>query len=424
MKKHLLYIISCILCINTTITLALGDYDTQDNSQDCIVLKNNLRLRSSDTNTQGEVTKLQQFLIDEGYLTLSKPTGYFGSGTRNAVMKYQKDIGLDSTGYVGSLTRSKIKDNTCNSDNVSDNNTTSTNNNSNISATLSFYGTNTISLMSATISNAGDNLKYCIYVTDTTKCDTKSLLLDSGLNWSYSPNQGGTYTIQQDVTDKKFPAVPYTVRLFKQDGTEKSVSLIRVGGVITNDTTIINQYNNTTTNTPPIFTSNVTGDNNKITNMNITIKQGGPDLKYCIYVVNTTPCTSASPLLSSGLNFQYSTNDGGTYTLNQDVSSKGFPPVNYTIILEKANGVRGSYGMSVGSNSSTYKDTRQPFYTPANSSSFYYDGLLTQKYIYDYQPDGKGAGRPAPMSVSYSEYPVSSQSLTENNKYIYQFLVI
>lgn len=49
------------------------------------------------------VSCLQQHLIEEGYLPLGAPTGYFGMLTKNAVSAWQRSIGVPSTGYFGTL---------------------------------------------------------------------------------------------------------------------------------------------------------------------------------------------------------------------------------------------------------------------------------------------------------------------------------
>lgn len=62
-----------------------------------------LGVRSSDVST------LQQFLIDEKFLFISTPTGYFGPATKTAVRKWQTSVGINSpTGYFGRLSRKKI----------------------------------------------------------------------------------------------------------------------------------------------------------------------------------------------------------------------------------------------------------------------------------------------------------------------------
>jgi hypothetical protein len=51
-----------------------------------------------------EVMRLQQFLYDNGYLSV-QPTGAFLSMTLKAVAAFQRDNGIEMTGYFGPLTR-------------------------------------------------------------------------------------------------------------------------------------------------------------------------------------------------------------------------------------------------------------------------------------------------------------------------------
>jgi peptidoglycan hydrolase-like protein with peptidoglycan-binding domain len=51
-----------------------------------------------------EVTDLQLMLIENGYLK-SEATGYFGQMTKAAVVRFQKDGGVNPTGYFGELSR-------------------------------------------------------------------------------------------------------------------------------------------------------------------------------------------------------------------------------------------------------------------------------------------------------------------------------
>src|ERR1035437_5639541 len=55
----------------------------------------------------GDVTQLQNFLRDKGFLT-ANATGNFYSLTLKAVKAYQTSVGINSTGYVGTLTRKAI----------------------------------------------------------------------------------------------------------------------------------------------------------------------------------------------------------------------------------------------------------------------------------------------------------------------------
>jgi peptidoglycan hydrolase-like protein with peptidoglycan-binding domain len=58
------------------------------------------------------VTDVQKFLNTRGYLS-NTPTGYFGSATRAAVIKFQSENGINTTGYVGQLTRAQLRTKSC-----------------------------------------------------------------------------------------------------------------------------------------------------------------------------------------------------------------------------------------------------------------------------------------------------------------------
>lgn len=88
-----------------------ADIDTQPPAE-CIDLKNNLRYRSRDANTNGEVSVLQDFLALKGYFD-HEPTGYFGILTLRAVKNFQKDNGISPTGFVGPITKAAIKSLSC-----------------------------------------------------------------------------------------------------------------------------------------------------------------------------------------------------------------------------------------------------------------------------------------------------------------------
>ncbi len=79
----------------------------------CANIIHTLRIGTDDERTNGDVTSLQSFLQDEGYLSVD-PTGYYGSATAKAVKKFQSKYGISPVGIVGSVTRKKIKSLTCN----------------------------------------------------------------------------------------------------------------------------------------------------------------------------------------------------------------------------------------------------------------------------------------------------------------------
>lgn len=86
--------------------------DTGSAVSSCVELTNNLTYRSRDTLTNGEVSVLQDFLQSKGYLN-SEPSGFFGILTLGAVKKFQSNNGISPTGFVGSITRAKIKSLSC-----------------------------------------------------------------------------------------------------------------------------------------------------------------------------------------------------------------------------------------------------------------------------------------------------------------------
>ncbi len=93
---------------SVTITLSMGGIG----SGACVVLTHNLFLGSTDAMTGGDVTALQNFLIQEGDMQ-GPATGYFGPVTMRAVQVWQAANGVVSSGtpdtngfgYVGPKTR-------------------------------------------------------------------------------------------------------------------------------------------------------------------------------------------------------------------------------------------------------------------------------------------------------------------------------
>lgn len=64
----------------------------------------NVSLKYGDSGA--EVVRLQEFLVNQGFLKSSLVTGNFFSLTGNAVKEFQKANGIDQTGFFGPLTRS------------------------------------------------------------------------------------------------------------------------------------------------------------------------------------------------------------------------------------------------------------------------------------------------------------------------------
>ncbi len=90
------------------------------NAQSCYKYTSPMSVGSKDSTTNGEVSKLQAYLYDLGYLNV-KPTGYFGELTKAAVIKYQQSRGIDPVGSAGPITRLSLS-NECNTANNNNNN--------------------------------------------------------------------------------------------------------------------------------------------------------------------------------------------------------------------------------------------------------------------------------------------------------------
>jgi len=112
----------------------LGDINPNA-STSCASITHNLAYRSKDVSTDGDVSTLQDFLQTKKFLK-SEPTGYFGLLTQSAVRKFQSANNILSTGYVGPITREKIKNQICSeqfdtNSNVGEGNNRGNNNNNN-----------------------------------------------------------------------------------------------------------------------------------------------------------------------------------------------------------------------------------------------------------------------------------------------------
>jgi len=97
-----LFIITTLLISNTVLATTV-----------CTTLNSNIALGSIDKHyATPDVTALQNFLASKGLLTAT-PNGYFGPATQAAIQTFQRNNGLEVTGFVGPLTREKIKTLSC-----------------------------------------------------------------------------------------------------------------------------------------------------------------------------------------------------------------------------------------------------------------------------------------------------------------------
>ncbi|MEN9551973.1 MAG: putative peptidoglycan binding domain [Candidatus Parcubacteria bacterium] len=107
------------LLLLSLISLSFGGYSYAQNQGDevyedsCLIITTPvLRLGSRDSNSNNEVSALQEFLIEKGIISGSA-TGFYGRLTVAGVRKYQTANGISPTGSVGSITRKVIQKETC-----------------------------------------------------------------------------------------------------------------------------------------------------------------------------------------------------------------------------------------------------------------------------------------------------------------------
>jgi peptidoglycan hydrolase-like protein with peptidoglycan-binding domain len=112
MKKYVLSSLCVGMALSISGVFAQELTDEVEVTVDCAPLTYNLVLGSRDKNTRGDVTTLQTYLSQTGYLE-TDPTGYFGGATKRAVQAFQRANGISPTGNVGAFSRSKIKELTC-----------------------------------------------------------------------------------------------------------------------------------------------------------------------------------------------------------------------------------------------------------------------------------------------------------------------
>ena len=86
--------------------------DTASTASICTTLSRNLWVGTHNRIDAYDVSAYQQFLKDQGYYS-GIPTGYFGALTLRATIRFQRDNGVNPSGYVGGMTRALIHTKYC-----------------------------------------------------------------------------------------------------------------------------------------------------------------------------------------------------------------------------------------------------------------------------------------------------------------------
>lgn len=105
MKKIILYLFLCVIFINTT-----------QASATCYNINYNGKFGTRDSTYSNNISVIQAFLREYKFL-VPGPSGYFGPSTLAAVKRFQATYGIvPVSGFVGNLTRAKIKSVSCSGD--------------------------------------------------------------------------------------------------------------------------------------------------------------------------------------------------------------------------------------------------------------------------------------------------------------------
>lgn len=109
LQKKLSFVLIVMVFLGSVVTASAQAISTQyvSTAIPCTNISVGLRYGSRDAFTNQQVSLLQFFLNNQGYLSVS-PTGYFGPMTKRAVMAFQANNGLAADGIVGVQTRAHI----------------------------------------------------------------------------------------------------------------------------------------------------------------------------------------------------------------------------------------------------------------------------------------------------------------------------
>lgn len=310
--------------------VTVGDVAPAGEATQCIDLKYNLIITARDKATNGEVTLLQEFLQQNGFLA-TDPTGYFGAQTKAAVMKFQKSVDLIDSGYVATYTRAAIKKATCGITSPGATSSTkvcayegavfggsapctsaiegSTANGSKCSCTLAPV---------TPTANTGSETKVCAYegaVFGGSPACTEA---------TEGQNNGSRCTCKTAGSSAASQTTSQTQASVSPSGSSATLS----------------------PNFPYTFINDSTASNNIVARIKLTLKGTaskplGTSLKGCTKPVGSTGCVLESEfsLVKSLPGWAYNSQTD-TYSIDRDVSKEFLPNVEYTSYIRVFDGSR------------------------------------------------------------------------------------
>jgi peptidoglycan hydrolase-like protein with peptidoglycan-binding domain len=327
------------------------------NTGQCIQLSRSLFLGVSDSETAGEVTKLQQFLTKTGHYTYGKPTGYFGPATQVAVQAWQKANGVvssgspETTGYgvTGPTTRGAMARG-C----VSTNTTTSTNKpvveeSESSSVTITSISNSENPLVKGTATNV-DAVGFSVSNGDKVY-GSGDINVEDGV-WSHKITkdlEDGKYTLIVYVENSKVAQKVFTVgntiesgSITSDDttyllsprlkGTAKNVDAVRIsyqseetgydGNYISNPIRVVNgKWSHTVTHTSKAGAYNITLLDNSYTTVNSDNEIEVTDEDRAILDEQTLTIYSSPSVVNFELDFSGNLGQTGYFSWQADNAS-------------------------------------------------------------------------------------------------------
>ncbi len=406
------------------------------NSQACFILGNKLNIGSNDRNSNGEVTKLQQFLKLKGFFN-GDPTGNFGNFTWKAVKAFQKAHGVDSTGNVGPYTRMKIREIGCGlSTDKSVMVTVSADKHAykaNEKITLTITATNASTTEKVLNWTTGCQVSYAIGTYDSTKNTTCVQSLSS----TTIPARGTkTWTVVHDLAQN-----PITPGSYSVVGNVIGYGYAGTNLTITPLPPIVPTISSLSTTTAPVGTSvTVTGTGFSATNNTVRFGQGviknlpatsSTSLTFvvpasinpaCLY--STPVCRVVSRMTIPGKYNVAVTNDQGKSSSQSVVFTVIAPQaqVTYTLTVAQTFAASNTILMSLTAHNTgnvpatlTFPNGCKTRYTLTNSAgAVVYDsnaGLMCTQ-IYGTEPLGPGESKSWPISYDITSHKVPAGTYT------------